>query len=163
MLSDLTIPQPTLPLIPPEYPQPKTADVLLPWDFVVQQMSAAEYYWLATSGADGVTHTMPVWGYWFRDRIHFDGSPDTRWARNLLQNPQIAVHLPSAEQVVIIEGRAAMLDEADLGADVWAALDAAFQQKYHVKQGSPFWVVHPRKVLAWDTPGLERMTRWVFG
>ncbi len=30
--------------------------------------------------------------------------PTTRWARNLAQNPHAAVHLESAEQVVIVDG-----------------------------------------------------------
>ena len=48
--------------------------------------------------------TVPLWGIWHENRVHLDGSPQTGWAQNLVRNPQVAVHLPDAEKVMIIYG-----------------------------------------------------------
>ena len=96
------------------------------------------------------------------DRIHFDGSPQTRWARNLIAHPAIAVHPPDAENVVIIEGVARQLADDELSAAAWAELDGLYAAKYGM-EGSPYWVVEPRLVLAWAGVNLGTMTRWRFG
>lgn len=163
MLPELVIPQPVLPENLMNYQLPTTEAALLSWDFVAQQMTAANFYWLGTTSADGQPHSAPVWGVWYKNRLHFDGHPKTKWARNLLKNPSIAVHLPSAEQVVMIEGRARIVEDDEIDAATWAELDTSFQTKYKIKHGSPYWCVHPKKVIAWDTPNLAHMTRWLFG
>lgn len=163
MLPKLTIPAPQPPKPLPGYDLPASHERLLTWAFVVEQMTASDFYWLASTYPDGRPHTVPLWGVWFEDRLHVDGGPQTRWARNLFANPKVSVHVPSAEQVVIIEGTARDLDDPDLDAATWKRLDTLFQRKYKVEEGSPYWVIEPRLVLAWDGPTLETMTRWVFG
>lgn len=69
--------------------------------------------------------------------------------------------LPDAENVVIIEGVARLLSDAELSAAEWAELDGAYAAKYGT-QGSPRWVVEPRLVLAWAGVNLGTMTRWRF-
>ncbi len=49
---------------------------------------------------------MPVWGVWLDDRFVFSTSPESRKARNLRENPQVAVHLEDGNAVIVIEGRA---------------------------------------------------------
>ena len=49
---------------------------------------------------------MPAWGVWLDDALYFEGSPATRRARNLAENAELAVHLESGDEVVILEGRA---------------------------------------------------------
>jgi general stress protein 26 len=162
MLPELTIPQPQPPRDIPGYKLPQVNEQLLTWDFVARQADQAKYYWLATVSPSGQPHTVPVWGIWYMDRVHFEGSPQTRWARNLAQNTNIAVHLPDGEQVVIIEGKVQMIGDDELTSEEWNTLDSAYREKYSVLHGSPYYVVHPKKVLAWDTPSLATMTRWVF-
>ena len=162
MLNKLVIPD----ALPPQeikgYKLPATNENLLGWDFVARHMTEAQYYWLATVNSSGQPHTVPVWGIWYENRVHFDGSPHTKWARNLALNPKIAVHLPSGERVVIIEGRVQMLEDDDIDEPTWEILDTTYRKKYSTLQGSPYYVVHPHKVLAWDTITLESMTRWQF-
>lgn len=162
MLPELVIPTPTPPTPIPNYKLPTNTDALLSWAFVDQHMSAAMFYWISTTRPDGRPHAVPVWGIWYGNRLYFEGSPLTRWAQNLAHNPHIAVHLPSAEQVVLIEGRVQVFNDDDLTAAEWALLDTTFRTKYAIDWGSPYMVVHPHAALAWDAPTLGRMTRWTF-
>lgn len=162
MLAKLSIPNPCPPEKIPGYHLPENTDNLLSWAFVAQQMSQSRYYWLNTVSPNGHPHAVPVWGIWHENRVHFDGGPQTRWARNLMYNSQIAVHLPDGDKVVIIEGRVQILEDNDLDGTAWQQLDALYRAKYTLDHGSPYWVVHPQKVLAWDTETLESMTRWLF-
>lgn len=162
MLPKLVIPQPQPPHNIPGYKLPQGNEKLLTWEFVAKQADEAKYYWLATVNSLGQTHSVPVWGIWYMNRVHFEGSPQTRWARNLAQNPNITVHLPDAEKVVIVEGKVQMIEDDALTSEEWDILDTAYRKKYSSLHGSPYFVVHPRKVLAWDNPNLGTMTRWIF-
>lgn len=141
---------------------PETFAALLDWSFVAEEMSKAQYYWIACVNGKNAPHVVPLWGIWFEQRVHFDGSPQTGWARNLRANGQIAVHLPNAEQVVVVYGHAAFLEDDELTPAEWAVLDGIYQQKYNVQEGSPYWYVQPSKVLAWNGADLHTMTRWLF-
>ena len=164
MLSKLVIPAPEPPQPIEGYGLPDTPQ--LDWAFVDEHMAAAQYYWINTADTDDNNapqpHAAPLWGIWHGDRIHFDGSPQTRWARNLIAHPAIAVHPPDAENVVIIEGVARQLADDELSAAEWAELDKLYAAKYGM-EGSPYWVVEPRLVLAWAGVNLGTMTRWRFG
>ena len=162
MLDDMLIPQ----AIPAKkvagYQMPEDTANLLSWDFVSVQMTASQQYWLSTISATGHPHAVPVWGIWYKNRLHFEGSMETAWARHLVRDPRITVHPPHGEQVVIIEGIAHIIEDDDIDSAEWNRLDTQFQSKYQVDKGSPYWYVEPRKVLAWDGGGLQTMTRWVF-
>jgi general stress protein 26 len=162
MFSEFVIPKPIPAKKVPGYKMPEGDTALLSWDFIATQMEASLYYWLSTNYADGRPHVVPVWGIWYKNRVHFDGSPHIGWARNLKRDPRIAVHLPDAQQVVVIEGRAYIIEDDELDSTEWAQIDTRFQAKYKVEKGSPYWYVQPTKVLAWDGGGLETMTRWIF-
>jgi hypothetical protein len=162
MLATLKIPEPVLPQPVPGYLLPTTRQNILPWAFVVEQMSASMFYWISTINRKMQPHTVPVWGIWYENRVHLEGSPKTTWAGNAIRNPDVSIHLPSAEQVVLIEGRAQFLKDDDIDEATWKTIDTLYQTKYQVQKGSPWIVVHPRKVLAWDNPNLKTMTCWNF-
>lgn len=86
----------------------------------------------------------------------------TAWGKNILNNPNIAVHLPDADKVVIIEGTAHIIQDDEINNETWNILDGTFQKKYQVDTGSPYIYVNPKRVLAWNGEGLTTMTRWVF-
>jgi len=77
---------------------------LLSWSHVQQRLSEAKNYWLCTVRPNVHPHVVPKWGVWVDDKIYFDGSPDTRHARNIAENPFVALHLESGDEVVILEG-----------------------------------------------------------
>ena len=151
----------------PGYFQPADKGVLLEWNETAQRFAAAKNYWISTASASGRPHAMPVWGVWLSDRFVFSTSPESRKARNLQVNPQVAVHLENGDVLVVVEGRAAEVrDQAEL----LAFLDA-YNPKYHwnftvdqVSRG--VFAVHPETAFAWlggegDAFGATA-TRWRF-
>ena len=99
---------------------------------------------------------MPAWAVWVDDALYFDGSPETRRARNLAQNSAITVHLESADQVVVLEGDALEAGKPD--EDLALRLVAAFEAKYAATDN-----YHPAPTT-WDNGGLWRLRlRVAFG
>jgi len=85
---------------------------LLPWSFVEERMAAAREYWVATVHPDGRTHRSQVWGLWVDRDLYFGSGSRTRKARNLAENPNVAVH-PEGDDVVILEGVAEVVTDPD--------------------------------------------------
>ena len=144
------------------YQMPEMKENLVSWDFVAEQMVQSRHYWISTVFADGRPHAVPVWGIWHENRFHFEGGMQTAWGQNILKNPHIAVHLPSADKVVMIEGTAHIIQDDEIDDETWEILDTTFQRKYQVDKGSPYLYVQPKRVMAWDGEALTTMTRWVF-
>ncbi len=147
----------------PGYSIPSDFEGLLPWSFVEERMAVAHDYWVATVDPDGRPHLSPVWGLWVNGVFYFGTGPQTRKARNLSENPNIAVH-PEGNDVVIVEGAAETVTEPDLA--LAERVSAASVSKYgmgsHGIEGS--YAVHPRVVFAWTESGFpSTATRWVFG
>jgi hypothetical protein len=136
---------------------------LLPWSFVEERMAAASEYWVATVHPDGRPHLTPVWGLWVDGVFYFGSGPGTRKARNLAENPNVAVH-PEGDDVVILEGVAEVVTDPDpaLSERVYAASAAKYGMGSHSIEGS--YAVRPRVAFAWTGSGLtQTATRWVFG
>ena len=147
------------PVLPEGYGLPSTSDGLLSWSADIEpRLATSLHYWLATVRPDGTPHSVPRWGVWLDGRFYYDGSPQTRHARNLQHNPACTLTLESGTEVVIVEGTSerTRADAADRG----ARLAAAFG-KYHPHGYSPgpdSWsgpdggglrVITPRRALAW--------------
>jgi PPOX class probable F420-dependent enzyme len=67
--------------------------------------------WLATSGAEGRPHAVPVWFWWDGKSFLIYSLPGQK-VRDIEANPKVALHLnttPEGGQVVRIEGTAARL------------------------------------------------------
>ncbi len=146
----------------PGYGIPTGSEGLLPWGFVEERMADAREYWVATVRPDGRPHLTPVWGLWVDGALFFGSGPQTRKARNLSENPNVAVR-PEVEDVVIVEGMAEVLTDPDpaLAERVHAASVAKYGMGSHNIEGS--YVVRPSVVFAWTGDGFPRTTtRWVF-
>ena len=78
----------------------------LPWEHVEKRLTEALHYWLCSVRPDGRPHAVPKWAVYVQGKIYFDGSPETRHARNIAGNPQVVLHLESGEDVIIVEGTA---------------------------------------------------------
>ena len=111
----------------PGYGIPSCPRGMLPWSFVEERMSAARDYWVATVLPTGRPHLTPVWGLWVEGIFYFGSEAQTRKARNLAANPNVAVH-PESEDVVIVEGVAETLADPDpqLAKRVFAASSLSF-------------------------------------
>ena len=157
------------PLLPRDYGVPEVEDGMVAWDWAVEQLTAARSYWFCTTRPDGRPHAMPAWAVWVDDTLYFDGSPETRRARNLARNSAITVHLESAEQVVVLEGDALEAGKPDAG--LAARLVAAFEAKYAATDdyhpapttwdNGGLWRLQPRVAFGW-TEFPRALTRWRF-
>ena len=127
-----------------EYGVPQTIKGTLPWSHAVERLEKSHNYWIGTAGTDGKPHSMPVWGV---------------WSRNLVENPRVAVHLESGDDVVILEG---VVGRIEASADPrLTRIDDAYEAKYNMRHGIPLWVLRPQTVFAWNRFP-DDMTRWKF-
>jgi hypothetical protein len=112
---------------------------------------------------------MPAWAVWLDGALYFEGSPLTRRARNLANNPDVVVHLESGDVVVVLEGRAEPVGKPD--PTLANTLARAFGAKYGPSHGyhppadqwdgGGLWVVRPRVAFGWNEFPTT-MTRWRF-
>lgn len=149
-------PQIVRPQFPPGYVE--TAKTFLPWSHVEQRLTDALHYWLCTVRPDGRPHAVPKWAVWLDGKVWFDGSPQTRHARNIAANPAVVVHLESGMDVLIVEGTARESDRPS--PDFAARLAAAYTAKYVTLNYSPepttwdnggLFEIVPHTVIAWTT------------
>jgi nitroimidazol reductase NimA-like FMN-containing flavoprotein (pyridoxamine 5'-phosphate oxidase superfamily) len=133
--------------MPAGYGVPETEEGLLEWRWAVERLEPALNYWFSTTRPDGRPHAMPAWGVWIDDALYFEGSPLTRRARNLAENPAVVVHLESGDAVVILEGEAREAGKPERA--LAERLAAAFAAKY----GTTKWEYRPPPDQ-WDRGGL---------
>jgi general stress protein 26 len=154
---------------PPDYgTRGGTGDEPVEWAAIEDKLRDAPNYWLTTVRPEGVPHTRPVDGVWVDGALVFGGSPDTRWVRNLQGNPALSVHLPSGDDVVILEGTVELVVEADhpVSEPSRAAQQAKYPQYYpgdELPEHRPFWMLRPTVAYAWTLDGFPSgATRWTF-
>ena len=129
------------------------------WSWVVECMSDARNYWVATNRADSSPHLSPVWGVWNDDAFHFFTDEDSLKARNIRRDPRAVVHLESGDEVVIMEGTLEF-------AVATPELVSAYESKYGISLGDEpegLYRLELTKALAWlesDFP--KTATRWRF-
>ena len=154
---------------PPDYGERGGAgDDPRAWSAIEDKLRASQSYWVTTVSPGGRPHARPVDGVWIEGALVFGGSPDTRWVRNLQQNPAISVHLPSGDDVVILEGEGELV--VDEGHPLSEPSRAAQQEKYpqyypgdDLPPHQPFWMVRPSVAYAWTLEGFPNgATRWRF-
>ena len=138
------------------------------WSGIEEQLREATTYWLSTVSPDGRPHARPVDGVWVDGALVFGGSPDTRWVRNLQQNPALSVHLPSGGDAVILEGTVEWVTDPDHPVSLPAREEqhAKYPQYYpgdELQPHQPFWMLRPRRAYAWTLEGFPKgATRWTF-
>jgi hypothetical protein len=154
---------------PPDYgARGGDADELLSWEHAEQRLRDAPNYWISTVSISGRPHARPIDGVWVNGALCFGGSPDTRWVRNLQGNPEVSVHLPSGDDVIILDGRVELVTDPDhpLAAASTAASRDKYPQYYSGEDAPPslpFWMLRPRVAYAWTLQGFpNRATRWTF-
>ena len=151
----------------PGYGIPTSTDGMLDWAWAVGRLERAIVYWLATTGAEGAPHVIPIWGAWVDGRWFVEGGP-TRWQRNLRENPQMAIHIEAGAEVVIVEGTAVehVAPEAPLSDAILAGFEKyKAAADYEASAGNwvqgGLWQLCPVKAFAWSTFPAD-MTRFRF-
>ena len=144
--------------------------VTLLWAWAVERLTSSRNYWIATTRLDDRPHARPVWGVWLDGAFYF--STGSLAAVHLPHRPEITVHLESGNEVVILEGRARIVDDRVL----LVRVVEAYNPKYHWDMDpdellGPFYEVRPRVAFGWisDESGLDggsafhgTATRWPF-
>lgn len=143
------------------YGIPDDEEGLLPWSFVAERLDENRNFWISTTLPDGSPHARPVWGVFVEGTFHCGGGERTRWVRNLAANPRVAVHGESGDEVVILEGEMERIDDDTATRDLTDRVNAAYEQKYGIEHGTPFFAVSPERVLAWNGYPTDA-TRWTF-
>ena len=135
---------------------------MVDWAFVMQHLTEARNYWVATVGIDGRPHSAPVWGVLVGDDLYLETSPKTRKARNIERSGALTVTV-GGDEAVIVEGDATAFKPP---AEVARKIAAAFKVKYPGYEPEPdswdkggLYRVVPRTVFAWrDMPTAARWT-----
>jgi nitroimidazol reductase NimA-like FMN-containing flavoprotein (pyridoxamine 5'-phosphate oxidase superfamily) len=141
--------QPTVsrPKFPPGYVDKPKAKVS--WSHVEEELINAKNYWLCSVRPNSRPHVIPKWAVWVEEKIYFDGSPETRHARNIAANQYVSVHLESGDKVVIVEGTARAVGKPDR--ELATKISQAYGKKY-AKEG------YAPKPDQWDEGGLFEIT-----
>jgi hypothetical protein len=154
------------PKFPPGYVDHPISEVS--WDYVVQKLTEAKNYWLCSVRPDGRPHCVPRWAVFVDGLIYYDGSPETRHARNITENPEVTLHLENGDQAIILEGSAGSAGKPSV--ELAQKLSEAYKSKYTQHGYAPepdqwdeggLYVFTPRQCLAW-TVFFEDPTKFVF-
>ena len=84
--------------------------------------------WLSSVRPDGRPHSVAVWFLWNGSEFLIFSQPNKQKLRNLRQNPNVVLALDDTKNgsdVIVIEGKAQLVDDADLNAAM-----PAFAEKY---------------------------------
>ena len=76
----------------------------LTWDDILQRLSAARVWWVATSHPQRGPHTVPVWGVVVAGFAYIYGEASSRRHRDLADDARAVVHLEDGEDVLILRG-----------------------------------------------------------
>ena len=159
-------PRVTRPQFPPGYADNPVSEV--PWEYVAERLTQALHYWLCSTRPDGRPHVVPRWCVYVDGRIYYDGSDQTRHARNIAQNRNVAVHLEDGEKAIILEGTAGPAGRPT--PELALRLSEAYKAKYAVMGYSPepsswdeggLYIFTPRSCLAW-TAFTQDPTKFLF-
>ena len=114
------------PQFPPGYVDHPISEVS--WEYVAAQLTEAKNYWLCSVRPDGRPHCVPRWAVYLDGKIYYDGSPETRHARNIVENPHVSLHLESGSRAIILEGTSQPAGKPS--AELAGRLSAAYKAKY---------------------------------
>jgi hypothetical protein len=137
------------------------------WEYVVQRLTEAKNYWLCSARPNGHPHSIPRWGVFVNDKLYYDGSPETRHARNIETNPYVSMHLENGDEALIAEGTCTAAGKPDT--ELANLLSTAYCAKYEKFGYAPkpdqwdqggLYVFTPAVVLAW-TVFFENPTKFI--
>lgn len=159
-------PKVSRPKFPPRYVDNPAS--YLTWDWVAAQLTESRHYWLCSVRPNGRPHVVPRWGAFLDNKFYYDGSPETRHARNLERNPHITLNLESGEKAIILEGTSRPAGKPD--PQFAQRLAKAIADKYAARGYAPkpdqwdeggLFIFTPRQCIAWSN-FTEDPTRFVF-
>lgn len=160
-----SIPEPTRPLMGADYGLSAKPDGMLAWSWVEQQLTKSRNYWISTTRTNGKPHAAPVWGIWMDGSLIFGIGKTSVKGRNLAHNPAVNIHLESGDEVVILEGKTAIVTDQAILTPFYKlyAEKYDFDPSQNSDDSAIYYLLKPDVVLAWlehDFPNTA--TRWDF-
>ena len=150
----MTTPKVTRPHFPKGYiDNPKK---FVAWEEVEANLSESRHYWLCTVRPNNCPHSIPKWAVWVDGQLYFDGSPQTRHAKNIALNPFVSLHLESGEKAVILDGTA---KEIKPPRELAIKISNAYKAKYASLGYAPepdswdsggLFEIKPHTIIAWN-------------
>jgi hypothetical protein len=138
------------------------------WEWVAAQLTDSKNYWLCSVRPDGRPHAVPRWGAFIDNKFYYDGSPETRHARNITENPHVSLHLESGSQVIIMEGTSqpAGKPSSEFAKRLAEAIGGKYGDQGYTPQPDQWdegglYMFTPRTCIAWTT-FYENPTKFVF-
>lgn len=101
---------------------------MLAWSDAESILRNGRYYWIATTDADGRPHLVQQWAAWVEDRLYFEGSERTRWARNLARDPRVAFGTQTGTHATFGQGTVDFVRGLTL--DVAKSIASQYARKY---------------------------------
>jgi hypothetical protein len=147
----------------PGYGLPEGEAGLRPWSWGEAVVREAHNYWVATAGADGRPHVMPVWAVWHDGALWFSTGSGSRKARNLTERAECSVGAERGTDAVVVEGVAQRIPATAAPAEVARLYAAKYDGGY--PDDSLVFRVAPRVVFGFSEAAAEfgeTATRWVF-
>jgi nitroimidazol reductase NimA-like FMN-containing flavoprotein (pyridoxamine 5'-phosphate oxidase superfamily) len=141
---------------------------ILAWDEVEKRLVEATHYWICSVRPNHNPHVIPRWAVWVEGRLYYDGSPETRHAKNIEGNPNVAMHLESGAEAVILYGMAQAVPQPEPRLAELIAND--YRRKYKALGYAPeanqwdaggLFSIAPKTVIAW-TSFMDNPTRFTF-
>lgn len=148
---------------PTPYRFPRDRRELGSWEHAEQRLRESRSYWLVTVRPDGRPHATPLWGVWLEYALFLDGPPTTTWGRNLTLNPEVTIHVESASDTVILEGRIEDLTtDGGLARRIAQAWDEKYGRLVPMADSRGILRLRPRRARSWSHEDLTDGTGWRF-
>jgi hypothetical protein len=121
----------------PRFSEPQAGPT--PWSDVEGVLQSSELYWLTTVRADGRPHVTPLIGVFDDGAMHFCTGLEEQKARNLEQNPQVAMTTGTNTWArgldVVVEGTVARVTDRDALQRLARAIEAKYGSVWHFDVG----------------------------
>ena len=153
------------PKFPKGYVDNPTSEV--PWGYVEERLAKSKHYWMCSVRPNGHPHVVPRWVVYLDGKIYYDGSPETRHAKNILQNPYVTVNLENGQKAIFLEGKSvpASKPTAKFAKRLVEAYRKYAEDGYtpepHQWDEGGLYVFTPSQCIAW-TVFFENPTKFVF-
>jgi len=144
------------------------------WEWVAEQLTESKNYWLcsvrppSSAAQGGRPHVVPRWGVFIDNKFFYDGSPETRHAKNIMGNSQVSLHLESGDQAVMLEGvsQPAEKPTPEFAKQLAEAIGKKYGEDGYMPKPDQWdegglYVFTPRQCIAW-TVFYENPTKFVF-
>lgn len=147
---------------------PDSMKGLKPWSWALERLQNSHNYWISTARPDGKPHLMIVWGIWLEDAFWFSTGSRTRKLKNLSAHPECIVGTEDADEAVIVEGIASVIEDVDARKRIVTIYDKKYGGELGPlleSSGSLVIRVEPRVVFGFDEQAenfAESATRWAF-